>query len=204
MNFAQPVPANSESAELLQPTDGPLDRPTNGSQMIQFGFPTTGNSRFDPRRGQQGSSGLAVVTLVSRHGPRRLSRAAWHALNPGEFQEHQRQQLPQVRQFGGDQRSGQRNTGGGRQQMVKIFCQTPAAIHSRSQRPQALYQQPSSKGRSSQAMPVFSTNRIAVNTVRLPAGERPPSGERGRMGKKRSISVHNSSVSNQLDMATPP
>ena len=73
MNFTQPVPANSESAELLQPADGPLDRPTNGSQMIRFGFPTTGNSRFDPRCVQQGSTGRAVITLVSRHGPRCLS-----------------------------------------------------------------------------------------------------------------------------------
>ena len=73
MNFAQPVPADSESAELLQPTDRPLHQPSNGPQVIRFGFPTTLNSGFNPRRGQQGSSGLAVVTLVSRHGPRCLS-----------------------------------------------------------------------------------------------------------------------------------
>ena len=83
MNGTQPVPADSESAELLQPADRQLHRPSNGPQVIRFGFPTTRNLGFNPRRGQQGPSGLAVVTFVRRHSQRSFQRTAWNAANAG-------------------------------------------------------------------------------------------------------------------------
>lgn len=73
-------------------------------------------------------------------------------------------------------------------------CHTPAACQSRSRRQQVIpLPQPISWGRSSQPIPVFSTNTIPVSARRLSIGFRP--GYRNRRGlgagKSGAMSDHN-------------
>jgi len=76
-------------------------------------------------------------------------------------------------------------------------CQTPACYQSRSRRQQVMPQpQPISRGRSSQAMPVFSTNKTPAIASRLPIGVRPPCGERFCGGNSGATSSHHSYETN--------
>lgn len=76
---------------------------------------------------------------------------------------------------------------------------TPAACQAVKRRQQVMpLPQPISCGKSSQAMPVFSTKRIPVNALRLPTGGRTPLGKRFNGGSSGSITSHNSSESKGL------
>jgi hypothetical protein len=78
-------------------------------------------------------------------------------------------------------------------------CQTPACCQSRSRRQQVMpHPQPISRGKSSQAMPVFSTNKMPASASRLPIGGRPPCGERFCGGNSGETSSHNSSETSGL------
>jgi hypothetical protein len=82
-------------------------------------------------------------------------------------------------------------------------CQTPAACQSRSRRQQVMpLPHPSSWGKSSQPIPVFSTNRMPVNARRLSIGFRP--GYRYRRGldggKSGTMIDHNGSSITGLTM----
>jgi len=78
-------------------------------------------------------------------------------------------------------------------------CQTPASCHSCSRRQQVMpHPQPISCGRSSQGMPVLSTNRMPVNVRRWSIGFRPPLGRGFGGGRQGSMSSQSSSVSSGL------
>ena len=74
-------------------------------------------------------------------------------------------------------------------------CQTPASFQSRSRRQQVIPEpKPSSWGRYSQRIPVYSTNRIPHSTLRLSRRLRPGRrGLRGTTGSSGSMRAHNSS-----------
>ncbi len=61
MNCFQSVPANSQSPELLQPTDRPLDRPAPRSQRRRLLPATPGNVWHDADVVEKVASGLPVV-----------------------------------------------------------------------------------------------------------------------------------------------
>ena len=74
-------------------------------------------------------------------------------------------------------------------------CQTPASCHSRKRRQQVIPQpQPSSAGRYSQGIPVFSTNRMPVRQARFGIRGRPPFSFGGSGGSRGSTSAQSSSV----------
>lgn len=78
-------------------------------------------------------------------------------------------------------------------------CQTPASCHSCSRRQQVMpHPHPISCGRSSQGMPVLSTNRMPVNVRRWSIGLRPPLGRGLGGGRQGSMSFQSSSVSSGL------
>ncbi|MDQ0605181.1 hypothetical protein QF037_009526 [Streptomyces canus] len=74
-------------------------------------------------------------------------------------------------------------------------CQTPASFQSRSRRQQVIPEpKPSSWGRNSQRISVYSTNRIPHSTLRLSRRLRPGRrGLRGTTGSSGSMRAHNSS-----------
>ncbi len=78
-----------------------------------------------------------------------------------------------------------------------ISFQTPAFCQSRRRRQQVMpLPQPISRGRSSQGMPVFRTNRMPVKTARLSKGLRPGCRKRLSLtGNSGSISFHSRSSS---------
>ena len=81
--------------------------------------------------------------------------------------------------------------------------QTPAQCQSRNRRQQVMPQpQPISCGRSSQAMPVLSTNRMPHRQLRSGTGGRPPLGCGRGGGKSGSIVAHSSSVTSGLAIAS--
>ncbi len=86
------------------------------------------------------------------------------------------------------------------------FCHTPAAFQSRSRRQQVMpLPNPSSCGRSSQAMPVCSTNRMPLRaasslTVRLRA---PPLADGTKAGMRGCSCRHSSLLTGLLAMRTP-
>jgi len=78
-------------------------------------------------------------------------------------------------------------------------CQTPASCHSCSRRQQVMpHPHPSSCGKSSQGMPVLSTNRMPVNVRRWSIGFRPPLGRGLAGGRQGSMTSQSSSVSSGL------
>jgi len=80
-----------------------------------------------------------------------------------------------------------------------MSCQTPASCQSRRRRQQVMpHPQPISCGKSSQGMPVFSTNMMPVKARRSSIGFRPPLGRGLWGGRQGSMSVQNSSVSSGL------
>lgn len=80
-----------------------------------------------------------------------------------------------------------------------MSCQTPASCHSCSRRQQVMpHPQPISCGRSSQGMPVLSTNRMPVSVLRWSIGVRPPLGRGLCGGRQGSMSSQSSSVSSGL------
>jgi hypothetical protein len=87
------------------------------------------------------------------------------------------------------------------------FSHTPASCQACRYRQQVMPEpHPISWGNISQGMPLLSTNKIPVNTVRRSSGLRPGNRRRrgligGRIG---SISFHNSSEINSLAMNRPP
>ena len=87
-----------------------------------------------------------------------------------------------------------------------IWSQTPARCHSRSRRQQVIPQpQPISWGKSSQGMPVLSTNRMPVSVPRMVSRLRP--GFRNRRfltGITGSMIAHNASSNNGLAMSNLP
>lgn len=80
--------------------------------------------------------------------------------------------------------------------------QTPACCQSRRRRQQVMpLPQPISLGKSSQPIPVFSTNRIPVSAARLLSGLRPGKRiRRGFTGSSGSIKCHSSSLTSGLAM----
>src|SRR5277367_1561023 len=83
------------------------------------------------------------------------------------------------------------------------FCQTPALFQSRKRRQQVIPEpQFISAGRSSQAMPVLSTNKIPVRHARFDIAGRPgvPAARTG--GNSGSILFQSSSVSKALAMSS--
>jgi hypothetical protein len=87
--------------------------------------------------------------------------------------------------------------------------QTQKSLHSqtksRNRRQQVIPVHPISRGRSSQGMPVFKTNRIPVSTTRSSLRLRP--GYRNRRffsGNSGSITSHNASSKTTLAMEVPP
>ena len=68
----------------------------------------------------------------------------------------------------------------------------------------AVYQQTAKRPKLRNRDRFFSTNNTAVNTRRVSFGDRPPSGEAWYSGNNDSISFHNSSGSNLLDIAVHP
>lgn len=86
-----------------------------------------------------------------------------------------------------------------------IRCHRPMLDHSEIRRGHVLYEQSkASVGKSSQAMPVLSTNSIAVNTTRASDGCRPPKGDGSHIGNRASISFHNASGNNLPAMTEVP
>lgn len=80
-----------------------------------------------------------------------------------------------------------------------MSCQTPASCHSCNRRQQVMpHPQPISCGRSSQGMPVLSTNRMPVNVRRWSIGFRPPLGRGLGGGRQGSMSSQSLSVSSGL------
>jgi hypothetical protein len=85
--------------------------------------------------------------------------------------------------------------------MCRMSCHTPASCQSRSLRQQVIpHPQPISRGRSSQGMPVFSTNRMPLRAWRSGTKGRPPLGWALGGGRHDSMTAHSSSVSNGLAM----
>jgi hypothetical protein len=77
--------------------------------------------------------------------------------------------------------------------------QTPAACQSRSRRQHVIPEpQPISRGNISQAMPLFSTNRMPISAARCGRGGRPPFGLGRSGGSSGSITVHRSSGTRDL------
>lgn len=88
-----------------------------------------------------------------------------------------------------------------------ILFHTPCCCHAANRRQQVIpLPQPSSCGKSSQAMPVFSTNKMPVSTARSSSGLRPGYRLRRRFGggKSGSIISHNSSSKIGCAMSVPP
>ena len=82
-------------------------------------------------------------------------------------------------------------------------AQTPAACHSASRRQQVMPQpQPISCGRSSQAIPVFSTNKMPVNARRSSSRGRPPPDDGSCFGSNGSTIAHSSLLTNGLAIST--
>jgi hypothetical protein len=92
----------------------------------------------------------------------------------------------------------------GQQQRVQLI-HTPASVQSRSRRQHVMPgPYPSCWGRSTQDMPVSSTNRMPFRQARSSSGSRPGQRERrGRTGTSGWIRVHSSSLTSYLAMATP-
>ncbi len=87
------------------------------------------------------------------------------------------------------------------------LSQTPSRPQSRRRRQQVIpLPQPSSCGRYSQGMPVWSTKRMPVRACRLPMGLRPGNRRRRGLafGRWGSSSAHNESSSSTLAMIVPP
>jgi hypothetical protein len=85
------------------------------------------------------------------------------------------------------------------------LSQTPTFCQATNRRQHVMPDpQPISWGKSSQAMPVFSTNKMPVNASRLPTGGRPPLGDFFNRGKIDSQIFHNSSGNNCFAMTVPP
>lgn len=83
-----------------------------------------------------------------------------------------------------------------------MSCHTPASCQSRSRRQQVMPEpQAISRGRYSQGMPVFSTNRMPVSALRFSIGGRPPLGYVRGGGRMGSIAFQSSSVSSGLAMS---
>jgi hypothetical protein len=79
---------------------------------------------------------------------------------------------------------------------------TPASCQSRSRRQHVMPDpHPNSCGRSSQGIPVFSTNTIPVSALRSSSGGRPPLGRGGRFGSSGSTRAHNLSDTSGLAIA---
>ncbi len=82
------------------------------------------------------------------------------------------------------------------------FCHTPACCHSCSRFHKVIPQQPISWGKSSQGMPVLSTNRIPVRQTRSGLRGWPPLELGFHGGRIGSTSAQNSSSTSTLDMAS--
>ena len=83
----------------------------------------------------------------------------------------------------------------------KSWSQTPAACHSGSRRQQVMpLPQFISLGSISHGIPVRKTNRIPVNTDRLPLRGRPPAGLGFSAGSRGAMASHNSSLTNGFGM----
>src|SRR5947209_3506740 len=85
----------------------------------------------------------------------------------------------------------------------RVWCsrsQTPACCQSRSRRHRVIPQQPISRGKYSQGIPVFSTKMIPASATRLGTGGCPrvPGGRVG--GSSGSTTVHNSLLTSGLAM----
>src|SRR5262249_18364894 len=86
-----------------------------------------------------------------------------------------------------------------------ICCHSPSFVHTCNRSWQVLYEQPNaSSGRSTQAIPVFSTNRIAVSTKRCSFGCRPPSADCTCLGNSGATWFHSSSGNSLPAMAACP
>ena len=83
-----------------------------------------------------------------------------------------------------------------------IASHTPARCHCRRRFSSVMPQQPISQGKSPQAMPVLSTNRIPVRQTRSSAGGLPTFGRDGRRGSSGRTTSHNASSTSGLAMAS--
>jgi len=82
-----------------------------------------------------------------------------------------------------------------------IFCHTPASCQSRKRRQQVMpLPHPISLGSNSQGMPVRSTKRMPVSTLRSEMRGRPPFGFEGSGGISGATISHSSSGNNGLAM----
>ena len=81
-------------------------------------------------------------------------------------------------------------------------CQTPARCHRRSRFSSVMPQQPNSHGKSSQAIPVLSTNRMPARHTRSATGGLPPVGRGSYLGSSGSTAAHKSSVTSGLAIAS--
>lgn len=83
-----------------------------------------------------------------------------------------------------------------------ILSQMPFSFQLCRRRQQVIpLPQPISLGRYSQGIPVFSTKRIPVNTLRLLTGGRPPLGFNAGFGSNGSMNFHSSSLRSGLAIA---
>src|SRR5262245_52442379 len=90
----------------------------------------------------------------------------------------------------------------------RMWCNlshTPAFCHATNRRQHVMPEpQPISFGKSSQAMPVLSTNKMPVNASRLPTGGRPPLRDFFNRGIIGSQIIHSSSETRSFAMTFPP
>ena len=85
MNVGSPLIADAQPAELMQPSQGPLNHPTVDSQAAAVLGEAPGQDRLDPQRAQCLSVGFRVISSVSLNPVRSPTRAAPPGPEPVEW-----------------------------------------------------------------------------------------------------------------------
>src|SRR5262249_7130386 len=107
LDDTQAVVADSQPAQPLEPTDGPLHHPTNLPQPTPMLPPSPTNVRLDTQPGQQPAGRVAVVAPIGVQPVGHLLGTASLATDGGKLQ-HQRDDLPVVAGVGSGGADSQR------------------------------------------------------------------------------------------------
>jgi hypothetical protein len=245
--------ADSQTAELMQPTDRSFHHPAADPQAASMFRVSLGDDRLDASLGQLIPVRFGIVRSVGEHFLGTIHRAA-HLPGDGRNGVHQWDQLRDIVAVGPREVNGKRNafrirdevmfravfpavhgTGTGifapptartwelsttaadrsscslpRNRSSKtlwILSHTPACCHASRYRQQLMPEpHPISWGKSSQGMPLLSTKRMPVSTLRRSRGFRPGYFVRRGLdgGNSGSIRFHSSSSNNGFAMSGPP
>ncbi len=104
------VPADTETTELSQPSDGSLDGPTVAPQTRRLRFVLLWDDRFDAARRQQMEQVARRVAGIGSHPPWAIEGSSWQASDLGKLEQHQRHDLADIVLIRRGEYHRQRNT----------------------------------------------------------------------------------------------